>query len=67
MRTNIVIDDALMQRAMEISGLKTKKEVVEIAITEFVARRTRKDLKELRGKILFADDYDYKAAREDRI
>jgi len=66
MRTNIVIDDALMQRAMEISGLKTKKEVVEIAIAEFVARRTRKDLKELRGKILFADNYDYKAAREER-
>lgn len=66
MRTNIVIDDALMQRAMEVSGLKTKKEVVEIAISEFVERHSRKDLKELRGKILFADNYDYKAAREER-
>ncbi|MDD2373452.1 MAG: type II toxin-antitoxin system VapB family antitoxin, partial [Syntrophomonadaceae bacterium] len=51
MRTNIVIDDTLMQKAMEVSGLKTKKEVVEKAIMEFVERRTRKDLKELRGKI----------------
>lgn len=64
MRTNIVIDDALMQRAMEASGFKTKKEVVEKALMEFVERRSRKDLKELRGKIQFSDDYDYKAMRE---
>lgn len=63
MRTNIVIDDTLMQKAMKISGLKTKREVVEKAISEFVANRTRKDLKELRGKIQFADDYDYRAMR----
>lgn len=43
MRTNIVIDDALLQKAMEVSGFKTKKEVVGAAISEFVARRTRKD------------------------
>lgn len=66
MRTNIVIDDTLMQKAMEVSGLKTKKEVVEKAITEYVERRTRKDLKELRGKIRFADNYDYRAMREGR-
>jgi Arc/MetJ family transcription regulator len=66
MRTNIVIDDTLMQRAMEISGLKTKKAVVEKAIIEFVASRTRKDLKELRGKIQFADDYDYRVMRKKR-
>ncbi|MDD4238633.1 MAG: type II toxin-antitoxin system VapB family antitoxin [Desulfotomaculaceae bacterium] len=63
MRTNIVIDDTLMQKAMKISGLKTKREVVEKAIIEFVANRTRKDLKELRGKIEFADDYDYRSMR----
>ena len=65
-RTNIVIDDALMKKAMEVSGLKTKKEVVEKAIIEFVERHTRKDLNELRGKIQFADNYDYKAMREGR-
>jgi len=64
MRTNIVIDDALMQRAMEVSGLETKKEVVEKALKEFVECRTRKDLRELRGKIKFAENYDYKAMRE---
>jgi len=66
MRTNIEIDDSLMQKAMDISGLKTKKEVVERAMIEFVASRSRKDLTDLRGKIQFADDYDYKAMREGR-
>ncbi len=66
MRTNIEIDDSLMQKAMDISGLKTKKEVVERAMIEFVANRSRKDLRDLRGKIQFADDYDYKAMREGR-
>lgn len=66
MRTNIVIDDDLMRKAMEVSGLKTKKEVVEKAMIEFVASRTRKDLRELRGKIKFANDYDYQAMRGER-
>ena len=66
MRTNIVIDDSMMQDAILLSGLKTKKEVVEQALKEFVQRRTRKDLMDLRGKILFSDEYDYAAMREGR-
>lgn len=66
MRTNIVIDDEMMRQAMAVSGIKTKRGVVEQAIQEFVARRTRKDLLELRGRVQFADDYDYKALREGR-
>ncbi|MEW5954299.1 MAG: type II toxin-antitoxin system VapB family antitoxin [Bacillota bacterium] len=64
MRTNIVIDDKLMEQAMLVSGLTTKKEVVDRALVEFVQRHTRKDLKELQGKIEFADNYDYKAMRK---
>jgi Arc/MetJ family transcription regulator len=59
-----MIDDALMARAIDVSGIKTKKEIVEQAIQEFVERRTRKDLSDLKGKIRFAEGYDYKAARE---
>ena len=66
MRTNIVIDDKMMRKAMDVSGLKTKREVVEKAIIEFVERRTRKDLMDLRGKIRFCDGYDYLATREGR-
>ena len=66
MRTNIVIDDEIMRTAMEVSGIRTKKGVVEQAMREFVARRTRKNLADLCGKICFADDYDYTAHRKGR-
>lgn len=64
MRTNIVIDDELMKTAMVVSDIRTKKGVVEQALREFVARRTRKNLGDLRGKIRFADDYDYTVYRK---
>ena len=66
MRTNIVIDDEIMRKAMAVSGIKTKKEVVNQAMEEFVANRTRKDLRDLFGKIQFAEGYDYKETRVDR-
>jgi len=66
MRTNIVIDHKLIEAAMQVSGLTTKKDVVDKALREFVQRRIKKDLRELRGKMQFADDYDYKALREGR-
>lgn len=66
MRTNIVIDDNLIKQAMRVSGLTTKKDVVNRALVEFVQRHTRKDLNELQGKIKFADNYDYKALRKGR-
>ena len=64
MRTNIVINDEMMKKAMDLSNLKTKKEVVECALQEYVANHSRKNLSDLRGKILFAEDYDYKSLRE---
>jgi Arc/MetJ family transcription regulator len=64
MNTNIVIDDALMRRAMEISGIQSEDEVMRAAVSEFVDRRARLDLRDLRGKISFFDGYDYKASRE---
>ncbi len=65
MRTNIVIDDELMKEAFEVSGgVTTKRELVENALREYVFTRKRKDLRELRGKILFADAYDYKSMRQ---
>jgi Arc/MetJ family transcription regulator len=64
MRTNIIINDQLIEQAMRISSITTKKEVVALALKEFVERRTRKNLLDLHGKIEFADDYDYKMMRE---
>lgn len=66
MRTNIVLDDDLMEQATIISGLKTKKAVVEKALQEFVAANSVKNLADLRGKIKFSQAYDYKSLREGR-
>ena len=41
MRTNVVIDDIIMQKAIKISKLKTKKEVIEKALLEFIANHSR--------------------------
>lgn len=64
MRTNIVIDDTTMTRAMKVSGLRTKREVVQQAMVEFIENRSRKSLAALKGKVRFAEGYDYKALRE---
>jgi len=64
MRTNIDIDETLIQRAMEVSGQRTKRAVVAQALDEFVARRSQLDLRDLFGQITFAPGYDHKAARE---
>jgi Arc/MetJ family transcription regulator len=63
MRTNVVIDDELMEEALKISKVKTKKELIHRALEEFIRNRKRLDLKEIRGKIKFDDEYDYKSLR----
>lgn len=67
MRTNIEIDDKLMKEALKASRLeaKTKRAVVEEALQLLVKSRAREKLRELRGKVEFWDDYDYKAMRSD--
>ena len=64
MRTNVVIDDDLLDEAVKLSGVKTKKEVIARALSEFVATRKRSNLLDLEGKIEFNADYDYKSMRE---
>lgn len=67
MRTNIVLDNKLVEEALKLSGLKTKKEVIHQALLEFVQIRNRRDLRDLEGKLLFDDAYDYKVLREDKL
>ena len=64
MRTNIVLDDALMRQAFRCSGIKTKKQLLAAALKEFVANHSRMDLRELRGGVRFRKGYDHKALRE---
>jgi Arc/MetJ family transcription regulator len=64
MRTNIVLDDELVQEAFQYAKVKTKKELVHLALEEFVENRRRLNLLDLEGKIEFAEGYDYKKLRE---
>ena len=66
MRTNIVLDDVLMEEAFKRSQARTKKDLIHEALSEYVENRRRMDLHQLRGKISFQDDYDYKRLREGR-
>jgi Arc/MetJ family transcription regulator len=66
MRTNIVLDDDLLDEAIRVSGIKTKKDVVHEALKVFIATKKRKSLLDLAGKIEFASGYDYKALRADK-
>lgn len=56
MRTNIVIDDALMKEALELSGLKTKKAVVETGLKLLIQIKKQERIKSLRGKLKWAGD-----------
>lgn len=63
MASNLAIDPALLDRAVEVSGERTKKAVVTKALQEFIARREQKRLIELMGKLEWDDSFDYKAER----
>ena len=66
MRTNVMLDDSLIEEALKVSRAKTKKEVIHEALKEFVENRKRLNLLDLSGKIKFAEEYDYKAMRESK-
>jgi len=63
MATNLSIDPALIERALQVSGEKTKKAAVSKALEEFIARREQKKLLELFGSLEWDPAYDYKAER----
>jgi Arc/MetJ family transcription regulator len=63
MRTNIVLDDQLVADAMRLSGAKTKREVVELALRRLVNSVRRKDILDLVGKNMITPEYDVRAVR----
>jgi len=63
MATNLSLDPKLIERALELSGEKTKKAAVTRALEEFIARRRQKSLVDLMGKLEWDRSYDYKAGR----
>ncbi len=66
MPTNLAIDEKLLEEALKVSGLKTKKNTVNEALKEFIQRRKQKDIISLFGKIEIDESYDYKRERSRR-
>ncbi|WP_111670966.1 type II toxin-antitoxin system VapB family antitoxin [Algoriphagus litoralis] len=58
MRTNIDIDDDLIKEAMRLTGIKTKKAVVEAALAQMVSLKKQERLKDLRGKLKWEGNLD---------
>lgn len=63
MATNLSLDPELIERALEVSGERTKKAAVTLALREFIARRGQKRLVDLMGKLEWDDTFDYKTER----
>ena len=66
MRTNIVLDDDLVQQGLALTGMRTKRALVHLALSELVRRRRKRDLLDLAGKVKLRPDFDHKAMRRVR-
>jgi Arc/MetJ family transcription regulator len=66
MATNLAIDDVLLERARRVGKLRTKKETVTQALTEFIQRRRQRGILKALGTIEFRKGWDYKKDRRDR-
>ena len=58
MRTNIVIDDQLMREALRATGLKTKREAVELGLRTLLRLKKQAEIRGLRGKLDWQGDLD---------
>jgi len=63
MRTNVVIDDKLLEEAFKYTGFSTKKDLINHVLKEFIDNHRRLDIRDIKGKIKFREDYDYKRLR----
>lgn len=64
MRTNIVIDDKLMNETLRATGLKTKREAVELGLRTLLRLRQQEEIRRFRGKLDWQGDLD--AMRTDK-
>ncbi len=63
MATNLAIDPDLLDRALQVSGERTKRATVTRALEEFIARRQQRRVLELMGKLEWDNSFNYKAER----
>lgn len=64
MRTNIVIDDKLMNDTLRATGIKTKREVVELGLKTLLRLRNQEKVRQFRGKLFWEGDLN--AMRTDK-
>jgi Arc/MetJ family transcription regulator len=64
MATNLAIDPNLLNEALLVGGLATKKDTVNQALTEYVQRRKQQEVTKLFGTLPCDEDYDYKKGRK---
>lgn len=58
MRTNIEIDDTLMREALRLTGVKTKREAVEMGLRTLLRLRRQEELRRFKGKLPWQGDLD---------
>lgn len=58
MRTNIVIDDDLMDDALKLTGLKTKREAVELGLKTLIRLKKQEEIRRFRGKLSWSGNLD---------
>jgi len=58
MRTNIEIDDKLMGDALKATGLKTKKDAVELGLKTLIRLKKQQNIRAMRGKLSWTGDLD---------
>lgn len=58
MRTNIVIDEKLMEEALRASGARTKREVVELGLRALIQLKRQESIRGFRGKLKWRDDLE---------
>jgi Arc/MetJ family transcription regulator len=63
MATNLALDDNLIIEAQNLSGSKTKKETVNLALKEYIQRHKQEELLTLFDSIDFDEKFDYKKSR----
>ena len=66
MRTNIVLDEELVQEAFRLTDARTKRELIQLALEELIRVRRKRNLADLAGMIQLRDDFDHKAMRDVR-
>ena len=58
MRTNIVIDDRLMANVLKLTGLRTKREAVELGLKTLIKLKQQEQIRQLKGKLPWQGDLD---------